>query len=120
MDYENQALNIQIFLAVCSCSKAETSFNNTMSQNYKITKTIDEWFKMFKFQSGNGDANMSVVAKRFWDMVSDPRVIDKVLDTENVDYNVTMAQTTRWVFGKYISKYFRLVLKIYFPFFKKY
>jgi len=40
---------------------------------------------------------MSAVAKRFWDMVSDPRVIDKVLDTENVDYNVTMAQTTRYV-----------------------
>jgi hypothetical protein len=38
---------------------------------------------------------MSAAAKTFWDMVADPKVIDKALDTENVDYNVTMAQTTR-------------------------
>ena len=34
--------------------------------------------------------------KSFWDIVADPRTMDRALDTENVDYNITMAQTTRY------------------------
>ncbi len=41
-------------------------------------------------QSGDSEG------KSFWDIVADPRIIDRALDTENVDYNVTMAQTTRY------------------------
>ena len=51
---------------------------------------------MFQYPSGEGDAGMSLAAKKFWDMVADPRIIEKALDTENIDYNVTMAQTTRY------------------------
>ena len=59
-----------------------------------------------QFQHGDDDsATMgggacSSDGKSFWDIVSDPRIIDKALDTENVDYNVTMAQTTRYVHGR--------------------
>ena len=43
---------------------------------------------------GDEDAALRT-GKTFWDIVADPRKMEKALDTENVDYNVTMAQTTR-------------------------
>jgi len=53
-----------------------------------------------QYQQSEGDASMGGGEKTFWDLVADPRVIDKALDTENVDYNVTMAQTTRLLKAK--------------------
>lgn len=65
--------------------KEERSYDDIKYEDYPL---VDGHLQI-------GDKDDNPEDKNFWDMLADPRVMDKALDTENVDYNVTMAQTTR-------------------------
>ena len=64
-----------------------------------IGSCLYKLFIIFQYQHADDEdpalGTGSAEGKSFWDIVADPRIMEKALDTENVDYNVTMAQTTR-------------------------